>query len=375
MFDPFNLFSGLINFFGSLFGGKMTNDANLQAVRETNAANLQAVRETNTANVQQSELAYSRSLPQNQLLNLMNTGLSRQGALNLMNGTNGGVYSVPQLSTAHAEPARSDYSFVSNALRELGNIPANTMQRRLQEQQFKNIEDEIQLRRERFELERKAMHERLQRERDEELRKQYGQNVVEMTDKLSQQIDKLAAKYGVKFSDLRSEDDLIDKLHLNDEPLWRTAPAAARQNAVDSARQRNSDWLAQNADDRATQQQNNENTASSDIHKIQQQLLKKYKKEYEKLEQEVREWKLETSVRSRERSVRAMTATYNSMVAQSNIAREELEQAIEFYRDDDGNIKANIPQGVSAEMSAFWNMVLSIIPVEALIKILGRSLK
>lgn len=255
---------------------KDQNETNTQNVKETNEANLQAVRETNAANAEQAELAYERSKPVTQIRNLMQSGMSHAGALNLLQG--GGSYSAPTMQTASADAPQVDYSGIIDAIERLEGIPANAMQFSLQGIQAQQVQDELRMKREEHEMNRKALEERLQRERDEELRKQYGQNAVEMTDKLSTEIYDLADKYGVNLDEITSENDLVQKLHLNKSSIWRAAPASAKQSAIDSARARAAEFRANEENKRAER-------AAEDAHNLsvlEQQIKKIDVKYYDK---------------------------------------------------------------------------------------------
>lgn len=116
---PFNMvgqiLSGITGAITSGVNTRQTNETNLRIARETNAANRQLVEMQNKAAKEESELAYKRSLPTNQVGNMMAAGMSRAGAINALNG--GGSYtpapvnvsqdSAPQMQT-------TDFSALSN---------------------------------------------------------------------------------------------------------------------------------------------------------------------------------------------------------------------------------------------------------------------
>lgn len=249
----FGIIAALLGVFGAIAGSLI----NASSVEQTNQTNKESVESTNAANVQQAELQYQRTRPLQQVRDLMSVGLSKQGALSHLTG--GGSYSAPVLSSANAQSPQLDVGALSSAFERIGNVPSNVAQLEHVKTQTNLIDAELAMKQEEHKQRMEFERERMQRERDEELRKKYGQNVVEMTDKLRARVSDALAKYGVNVDDIKNETDLVSKLKLHDDELWRNAPATARDNVLQYIR----DNAAQN---RADRQQNNADIAAKDAH-------------------------------------------------------------------------------------------------------------
>lgn len=256
------LAGGLLSAFNTMAQAAIASDqnkTNLQLTRETNAANLQQVRETNAANAEQAELAYQRSKPINQVAQMMQAGLSKPAALAALSG--GGSYSAPVMQAGSATAPQVDYSQMIGALERANNIPANVQQFELQNQQIQSVKDEMIRKQEMHDAQLRAINERLERERDEEYRKKYGQNQVEMTDKLASLIIEKAASKGLDYSSYTDEAQLVKDLDLNNERLWRTAPDVARQRVRETLITRANELRANEANERSR-------IASDDAHRM-----------------------------------------------------------------------------------------------------------
>ena len=90
----------------------LTNRTNERLTRETNANNRQMQREANETNIkianeanalqrEESEKAYRRSMPVNQVANMQAAGMSKAGALNTING--GGSYQPAAVNVAQVQ--------------------------------------------------------------------------------------------------------------------------------------------------------------------------------------------------------------------------------------------------------------------------------
>lgn len=325
---------------------KDQNETNTQNVKETNEANLQAVRETNAANAEQAELAYERSKPVTQIRNLMQSGMSHAGALNLLQG--GGSYSAPTMQTASADAPQVDYSGIIDAIERLEGIPANAMQFSLQGIQAQQVQDELRMKREEHEMNRKALEERLEREREEELRKQYGHDAVKMTDKLSTEIYDLADKYGVNLDEVTSENDLVQKLHLNKSSIWRAAPAAAKQSAVDAARSRAAEFRAQKENVRAER-------VAEDAHLLSQ--LNR-----EDLQNRINDYKAEKNARQKEYKLRELQADINQILAEESLSLSDYQHNLEFNKDG----SPRFSRKVSERAKRAWNRLADTIGIGVL---------
>lgn len=144
-----NWLSSLFTGAGGILGTILQNTFNSRQVAETNRANRELVDRQNEFARQESELAYKRSLPQNQVANLMNAGMSRAGAINTLNG--GGSYQPAPISTAQDEAPQIDLSQAINAMQASAQLAE-------QKRQFNinaSIErDKANLERSRFEYEK-----------------------------------------------------------------------------------------------------------------------------------------------------------------------------------------------------------------------------
>ena len=110
-----------MNWLGSLFTGAsgvlgtiLQNYFNTRQMREQNKANRELVEMQNQAAKEESELAYKRSLPQNQVANMMSAGMSRAGAINALSG--GGSYQPAPVAASQDEAPQIDLSQAVNAI-------------------------------------------------------------------------------------------------------------------------------------------------------------------------------------------------------------------------------------------------------------------
>lgn len=325
----FALATLLVGIFAAIVGfgsDAAQSAANKKAVEDTNQTNLDIARETNAANAEQAELAYKRSLPVNQLQDMLAAGMSKPAALQKLAG--GGSYSMPTLQSAHMEAPQSNIDFGAFAER-LANIPANAEQSQMTSQQLQDLKDIAEQRRRELEMKEELhlqeLRERRQRmlnEQREELRKQYGQEVLERTDRLRSRIIELARQKGVSLSSLQSEDDLVSKLGISDEDLWKTAPAASRDNVLE--------YVRSNAlEERALRSEKRAAVAADDSHKREQQNLIK-------LKQEVQEYMSSKDTRAKQQHVDSIAAAVAETIAEQDELMELYVRGDLFYKDDDG---------------------------------------
>lgn len=258
----------LTGFAGDMLGIGMTNDANLQAVRETNQANtanvkatneanLEQVRLTNAANAEQANLAYQRSLPVNQVRDLMDAGMSKAGALTKLAG--GGVYTPPALQAGTSQVATEqtphfDYSGIAKAAERIANIPANAVQLEYNKEQLNALRNELQMKRD--------AESRAQQKHEYDMWKEkYGKEAATILDAVSSRVSDLLLQSGKEISDFKSFESLIRGLNLQDDKDIKRLPHIARTQLYESVSQKF-------ADERARQQQDNQNRASYDAHQL-----------------------------------------------------------------------------------------------------------
>lgn len=221
------------------------------AQKQANETNLQITRETNQANAEQAELAYKRSLPINQVSNMMAAGMSKSAALQSLSG--GGSYSAPVMQSAQMNPAYGDLSALAE---RIGGIPSNAQQSAMIKQQLESMKLDNDIKREQLELAKaQAAREATIQTGDFEAR-EYDRQTSRQTDALRAIINKRAAEFKVNLNDIKSEQDLIDKLKLNDVAEWRDARSSSRDNVLS--------YLG------VTNNMRNANRAADDVHDLQE---------------------------------------------------------------------------------------------------------
>lgn len=362
----------------SVAGIAASTIGNSVATEKTNQTNVDIARETNAANAEQADLAYQRSLPINQVADLMAAGMSKPAALNKLSG--GGTYTAPVMQSAQAQS--QDFSSLSQ-LSEIGerlqNVPANVQQRKLVDEQIAALKQETQQKKIAFEREMQERAQRMLFEKNEELRKQYGQKAVEASDKLRSKIVDLATSKGVPLSSLRSEDDLL-KLGVGDLPEWKNAPAMARDNALAYVRSNASEYRAQSAENRTQDDWNyhkefirtqefekllNENT------KLRQQNLEWFDSvssrwlERMKHNQEVAEWFNSADIRNASNDVQRINLIAEKKMAQLNLSKEELKNSFRWqWNDKTQNYEPTLIEQSASKARDFWNWVGSMVGID-----------
>lgn len=258
----------LVGFTGDMLGMGMSNAANLQAIRETNAANakniaatneanLEQVRLTNAANAEQANLAYQRSLPVNQVRDLMDAGMSKAGALTKLAG--GGVYTPPalQAGTSQASTAQAphfDYSGIAQAFERLGSIPANQIQLQYNREQLNALREDVRI--------KQAAEERARQKHEYDMwREQYGKDTAQLLDSVSSKISDALLQSGKDISEFKSFESLLRGLNMTDDKDIKRMPHLARTQIFDAVR----DKFAEN---RAQEQRSDEHTAAEDAHRL-----------------------------------------------------------------------------------------------------------
>ena len=237
-----SLFSGGIGLFQGL--------TNYNSVQDTNAMNLKIARETNQSNVEQANLAYARSLPFNQVNNLMDAGMSRAAALNKLSG--GGTYTAPTLSSARMDAPQMNLQGVMSAIERLGDLPSNVTQQEINKQQLEAL---------RIDNENKIAEEK----RKQELHAfnmwkfKYDKNTAEMLDTASQKVLNSLIDSGKSIEDFKDFEDMIHQLGLTKDEDIRNLNYVARQDLETAVRTKFDS-------ERARQKQENENEDSRDKH-------------------------------------------------------------------------------------------------------------
>ena len=223
---------------------------NAKQTRETNEANLAAVDKTNQANAEQADLAYKRSLPTRQVANMMAAGMSKSAALQSLAG--GGSYSAPVMQSAQMQSPNLDFAALAE---RIGGIPSNAQQSAMVKQQLESMKLDNDIKREQLELAKaQAARESTIQTGDFEAR-QYDRETAKQTDALRAIINRRAAEFKINLNDIKSEQDLIDKLKLNDVAEWRDARSSSRDNVLA--------YLG------VTNSMRNTNRAADDVHNLQ----------------------------------------------------------------------------------------------------------
>lgn len=235
-----------------------TNQANRDIATETNETNLQAVRETNAANVEQANLAYRRSLPINQVADLMQAGFSKHGALNKLAG--GGVYSAPALQSATAQtgaPMQTNPNNVgafSEIFQRLGNMPADFTQQKLVETQIQQAQEELNIKR----AEEKRVAELHQYN---VWREKYGKDTALMLDNVSSDIVQKLLDSNKTPDDFKSFDSMVHSIGADLSDGYKNLPHLAR---IELEQGFNDKF----ANARAEREQANRDDAARDSHEI-----------------------------------------------------------------------------------------------------------
>lgn len=111
------------------FGGTIAGvGANVLSTILTNKKNQEIAREQNSVQIRESEKAYERGKPINQVAQMQAAGMSKAGALNAING--GATYQPAPMTSAQAQAPQIDLSTAFDGLMQIGE---NAKQRKLQE--------------------------------------------------------------------------------------------------------------------------------------------------------------------------------------------------------------------------------------------------
>lgn len=324
---------------------------NAKQTRETNAANLEAVDKTNQANAEQADLAYQRSLPTRQVANMMAAGMSKSAALQSLAG--GGSYSAPVMQSAQMQSPNLDFAALAE---RIGGIPSNAQQSAMVKQQLESMKLDNDIKREQLELAKaQAAREATIQTGDFEAR-EYDRETAKQTDNLRTIINKRAAEFKVNLNDIKSEQDLIDKLKLNDVAEWTNARASSRDNVLA--------YLG------VTNSLRNTNQSAQDIHR--------------KMVAEYNDYKSAKNAREKEYHLREMAATFEQMLISRNMAQEweTIKDNFEFkdgklVLNPDGTPKINNPEQVEnyGKIRGFWRDLSDIIPINVLGDVIRLVLK
>ncbi len=152
---------GLISAIGAVLGATISSVTNGVSTKQTNEANKQIAQEANAAQAAESEKAYRRSMPINQVANLRNAGMSHAGALNVLSG--GGSYTPAPVNTAQMQSFSMDNP-LAGASDIIAGIGTNTAQMKQNKAQF---DEQMRVQEEQF----NASHSEQQRVNDASIAK------------------------------------------------------------------------------------------------------------------------------------------------------------------------------------------------------------
>lgn len=356
---------------------KWINELNATLVRETNQTNLDIARETNASNVAQANLAYERSLPVNQVFDMMNAGMSKAGALNKLAG--GGQYTAPAMQMATMQAPhydtpqhnfRMDSSNLMKAISRLGDLPANVMQEKQSYLHMETIQQQIELAR-RDELRKQEEHEFNMWE------KLHGKKAVEMIDSLASTIVSQADERGVNLDDIDSVDKLVKAFDLNHNKDWLNMPHSARSQIMEAVHTQHAINLQNKADSRAEQAEQRAKAAEERAKAIHGKVLREFDDKHKISEQTLsdlqdaaRDFYESKNARQREYAVRAAKAELEYMLAENGITLREYADNLEFY-EENGVRKLRLKKRASEKAKWAWNRTGETIGTDLLHQIIS----
>lgn len=362
---------GVLGAFTSLGLGISQNSSNTKSVEDTNKTNYQIAQETNQSNVEQANLAYQRSLPYNQVSNLMSAGMSKAGALSALTG--GGVYNPPVLQSSQMQAPQKDYSGIMSAMERFSSIPANVEQSQLIEGQKNALQVDLQ---NKINADRRA-----QEQHDFNMWKQgYDKNTALMLDSASSKISNALIDSGKSIQDFKDFEDMLHTLNLDNDKDIRNINYIARQQLEDGVR-------SKFESERARQDQENKNTASKDAHTLALDTLKNSEvgrtlsaarlneidAHIRQLEDQHMEYLDSTDARLKENKLRESRATLEQLLTDFNVKKQEFINSIYFDKNGIPKPDAEILK-TSVTLKELWRFIGNVIPIEYLGDILKGML-
>lgn len=135
---PWTALFGSLGGLGSSLLGYFSNRANVKQQEKANEQNIALTRESNAMQLRESEKAYQRSLPTNQVANYRAAGMSHAGALQALSG--GGAYSPAPVNTAQVDPVQGSSAGAQQGIETMVNAimqqQSNNTQYRIAKQQL-----------------------------------------------------------------------------------------------------------------------------------------------------------------------------------------------------------------------------------------------
>lgn len=140
-----SLFSGGLGVIGTL----IQNAFNVKQQERANKANRELVDLQNEAAAAESDKAYRRSLPVNQVGNMRAAGMSEAGAINALNG--GGSYQPAPVNTAQDQAPQIDVTQAINAIQASAQLAEQKRQFNLQHvEQKRQFDESLSLEKDKF---------------------------------------------------------------------------------------------------------------------------------------------------------------------------------------------------------------------------------
>lgn len=328
-----------------------TNAANYRMQQSANQTNIAIADKTNAANKELAELAYHRSLPVQQVNNMMDAGMSRGAAIRALSG--GGSYTAPvmQGATVNASqnmPKHIDPSVLSSAFERIANIPMVKQQIDINNEQLNKLHEEVlalQTDKEfKFNQDKRAQEEHDSNERD----KLYTHEENKSYDLIRTDLDAAITENGLSYDDIKTRGDMFRLIGHKDS--WKNS----KGNAINRV-----------FNDITGNRQNIRNErAADDKHEIDQETLKR-------LRADLADFNAEKDARIKEYKARAIVA---DIAYQSGVDKKTLidySHDLDFTTDEDGNTKLKFSRKVSERAKRAWERVADTIGIGVLKDLLG----
>lgn len=337
---------------GALIGSKLGASvigAGMNAIGTsmTNRTNLQIARETNAANAEQADLAYRRSLPVNQVANLVAAGMSKAGALSSLTG--GGSYTPASMTGPTMQ--RSPLNDLGAAFDKVSEIPANVMQQEMTDANLRHINQQMDFERN-DEKRKQEMHD------FDKWQKQYGQKTAQMIDSVSSYIYTKAANDNINLDNIDSVDKLVKLFNLSSNKDWLNMPKMARDQLLQQVR-------SQASENRAIANEKRE----QERHEIQQKISKE---SLQQLKNANHEYIATSDARKKELNIREMRASIEEIMTSIGLDEAELKQYMRQRTRKDGSHGLSTNQGMNVVADEFWNTIGHVVGLEYVGGLLSR---
>ena len=328
-----------------------TNAANYRMQQSVNQTNMQIAEKTNAANKELAELAYTRSLPVQQVNNMMAAGMSRGAALQALSG--GGSYTAPvmQGSTAQASqnlPKNFDVSTLQSAFERIGNIPMVKQQMDLTDEQMRKLTEEIESLKNRELREQNADVRAQESHRTEQDERLYRRDEQRSYDEVRNALDAALLENGLTYDDIKSRGDMFRYIGKTD--AWKNAKGDAITRVFTD--------ISQNRDNIRNER------AADDKHEIDQQTLKR-------LRADLDDFNAEKDTRVKEYKARSIVADIAYAAGVEKQLLMQYSHDLEFTTDEDGTERLRFSRKVSERAKRAWERVADTIGIGIIKDLLG----